>query len=113
MFLLTADADGSPRLLVFPAEPEITLADRMAMPDGAAPAICEGCRQTIYRRPDGVWTLGRPPWFCYPDPDLAGVLAQLHTPKLRRWKVTVEAATRAAAEQLARGVSSPGRQQEA
>jgi hypothetical protein len=74
MFLLAAAPDGTPRMVPLPTP------EQMVAPEGAAPATCQGCRQPIYRRPDGVWTLGRPPWFCFPDNELVGVLAQLHAP---------------------------------
>jgi hypothetical protein len=70
-------------------------------PEGAPLATCATCHHTIYHRDDGVWTLGRAPWWCYPDPDLVGVLAQIHEPELRRWSVTITAATREEAERLA------------
>jgi hypothetical protein len=50
-------------------------------PMGAPAATCQGCRRPIYRRDDGMWTLGVAPWRCFPDDELVGVLAQAHRPK--------------------------------
>jgi hypothetical protein len=71
-------------------------------PPGAPAATCANCHQPIYHRADGIWTLGRPPWWCYfPNHELVGVLANFHEPELRRFTVTVTAATREEAERLA------------
>jgi hypothetical protein len=47
-------------------------------PPGAPAATCNHCHRPIYQRPDGAWTLGRAPWWCYPDNDLIGALGQYH-----------------------------------
>jgi hypothetical protein len=49
-------------------------------PVGAPAATCQVCRRPIYHRDDGMWTLGVAPWWCSPDNELVGVLAQSHRP---------------------------------
>jgi hypothetical protein len=100
MLLLSGTADGGERWTLL-APDAAGLAASMAAPEGAPSATCQGCRRRIFQRPDRGWTLGQAPWFCFPDPDLIGVLAQVHEPRLRRWTVTVEAATRDEAARLA------------
>jgi hypothetical protein len=98
VLLLSGTPDGGEHWTLLAPD---AAAEVMAAPEGAPAATCEGCGQTVYRLPDGGWTLGRAPWFCFPDPELVGVLAQAHRPRLRRWTVTVEAATHAEAAQAA------------
>jgi hypothetical protein len=69
---------GSGRLMVLDFEP--SSADFPPTPAGVPTATCVGCGLTIHQRPDGVWLLEGPPWWCYPDRELIGVLAQNHTP---------------------------------
>jgi hypothetical protein len=74
MLLLT----GSGQWMVLGSDP--SLADFPPTPTGVPTATCGGCGLTIHQRPDGAWLLEGPPWWCYPDRELIGVLAQNHVP---------------------------------
>jgi hypothetical protein len=69
---------GPGQLVVLAPDP--SLADFPPPPAGAPTATCVGCGRTIHQHPNGRWLLQGPPWWCYPDQELIGVLAQNHTP---------------------------------
>jgi hypothetical protein len=72
--LLRPDPTGTSGVLQVLLDPEAPA------PEGASAAACAHCHQTIYRRDNGHWTLGRPPWWCFPSNEMIDVLAQMHAP---------------------------------
>ena len=74
MLLLHTDPTGTSGVL------EVLLDPEAPAPEGALAATCAHCQQLIYRRDNGHWTLGRPPWWCFPSNEMIDVLAQKHAP---------------------------------